>query len=141
MKLNHQILSLVTQKPIQVMDITERVSQFCKENSIQNGLVIVKSLHTTGGVRVNEKCDHLFRDLENFLTRLAPPKANYFHNHEAIDGRNNAHSHLLSFLMGSTEVIPVNSGDLKLGTWQSIFFVELDGPRRERQVSLTGIGT
>ena len=59
----------------------------------------------------------------------------YSWQHDRID--NNAKSHLKSFLLSSSETIPVLNGKLDLGTWQSVFFVELDGPRNNRVVSLT----
>jgi len=58
--------------------------------------------------------------------------------HDRID--NNAASHLKSFLLGSSETIPIINGKIDLGTWQSIFFIELDGPRRNRTVDLVFIG-
>ena len=52
---------------------------------------------------------------------------------------NNAKSHLKSFLLSSSETIPISNGKLDLGTWQSVFFIELDGPRKDRTVNLTFI--
>ena len=61
----------------------------------------------------------------------------YSWQHDRID--NNAKSHLKSFLLSSSETIPISNGKLDLGTWQSVFFVELDGPRKNRTVNLTFI--
>ena len=75
-------------------------------------------------------------DLEFTLDNLISDKFSY--NHDRID--NNARSHLKSFLLSSSECLPIKNGKLDLGTWQSVFFIELDGPRQNRTISLTIIG-
>ena len=72
------------------------------------------------------------KDFQNALETLVPSNENY--KHDIID--NNANSHIRSFLIGNSETIPLYNGKLDLGTWQSIFFVELDGPRT-RKVTVT----
>lgn len=131
---------LESKTPISVIDITAQVGDFCRTGGIQNGLVVVSSEHTTAGVRINEKCDKLEEDLTSFLSRLVETSGPYKHNKDTIDGRPNAHSHLLSYLIGSSETLVVRNGKLQLGKWQRVFFIELDGPRKERQVSVTLIG-
>jgi secondary thiamine-phosphate synthase enzyme len=74
-------------------------------------------------------------DFQSSLESLVPSNNNY--HHDRID--NNADSHLRSFLIGNSETIPLYNGKLDLGTWQSVFFVELDGPRT-RKVTVTVIG-
>ncbi len=81
---------------------------------------------------INENEPGLLKDFQNALENLVPSNVNY--QHDRID--NNADSHIRSFLIGNSETIPLNNGKLDLGTWQSIFFVELDGPRR-RKVTVT----
>ncbi len=75
-----------------------------------------------------------------FLTQLVPCNAEYRHNHNPVDGRFNAHSHLIGLFMNSSETVLVANGELLLGGWQSIFFIELDGPRKQRmlRVQLAG---
>ena len=75
-------------------------------------------------------------DFEKALKDVVKEKDNY--KHDFID--NNAASHIRAFLLGSSETIPIVDGRLDLGTWQSIFFIELDGPRANRTVDLTFIG-
>ena len=77
----------------------------------------------------------LLADLELMLSDLVSDK--YSWQHDRID--NNAKSHLKSFLLSSSETIPISNGKLDLGTWQSVFFIELDGPRKNRTVNLTFI--
>jgi secondary thiamine-phosphate synthase enzyme len=75
-----------------------------------------------------------------FLKRLVPRDGDYLHNLAPVDDRDNAHSHLLGLFMNASETIPVTAGDLAMGGWQSIFFIELDGPREQRQVQLQLLG-
>ena len=70
------------------------------------------------------------------LDNLVSDKFSY--NHDRID--NNARSHLKSFLLSSSESLPIKNKKLDLGTWQSVFFIELDGPRHNRTVTLTMVG-
>jgi len=70
------------------------------------------------------------------LDNIVSDKFSY--NHDRID--DNARSHLKSFLLSSGETLPVKDGKLNLGTWQSVFFIELDGPRNARTVTLTMVG-
>ncbi len=131
-------LALDTAAPIALVDITERVRGWvratCAAAGVQDGLVTVTSGHTTARVTVNESEPKLQRDMVAFLERVAPAGAGYAHDTGTVDGRVNAHAHLLALLMPATETIPVVDGDLALGTWQSLFFVELDGPRAGREV-------
>lgn len=70
------------------------------------------------------------------LDNLVSDKFSY--RHDRID--NNAKSHLKSFLLSSSETLPVKDGRLDWGTWQSVFFIELDGPRSGRTITLTMVG-
>jgi secondary thiamine-phosphate synthase enzyme len=123
------MFTVKTDKKIQVLDITEQVR---KERRIFEGTIIVYIPHTTAALVINENERNLKKDMEEFYDRLT--KGNWAH--DTID--NNAASHLMATTLNSSLVIPVK-GDLLLGTWQSILFVELDGPR-EREVVVTQIG-
>ncbi len=133
-------LTLKSEKPLELIDITERIQEFCAHQKTQDGLLVVSCLHTTGAVCINEKCQELEKDFQTFLQKMAPAGKNYHHDHSAVDGRPNAHSHLLKYFMNSSETLVVSGGKLQLGTWQSIFFIELDGPRPKREVQLTFLG-
>lgn len=134
-------MELITTEPIELIDITPHLHDFCKKIRVKEGVIVVTSQHTTAGIKINEKCDLLEKDLKSFLKKLAPPDENYHHNHEALDGRKNAHSHLLSYLLSHSETVIVKNGDILLGNWQSLFFIELDGPRASRTVVMTYLGT
>lgn len=132
-----ELITVDSKLPIEVIDITPQAEAFVAKQSVQKGLLVIQSLHTTSGIRINEKCKELEKDLYAFLGRLAPPQAGYAHDRVAGDGRPNTHSHLLSYLLGSSETLMVEKGKLLLGTWQRLFFIELDGPRAKRSVRLT----
>ena len=125
-----------TTKPIEIIDITDEVSDLVLSTGLDRGQVTVISRHTTAFININEKEERLLEDMETFLKRFVPKDGNYSHNLNPIDGRENAHSHLLGLFMNSSETIPFSSGKLLLGQWQSLFFVELDGPREERSILL-----
>ena len=135
-------LKINTSSSFQIIDISSDIvailNQINKEeiNKITNGMVNIFTKHSTSAICVNENEKGLLADLEKVLKDLVKENDNY--RHDFID--NNAASHLRAFLLGSSETIPIVDGRLDLGTWQSIFFIELDGPRGNRTVGLTFIG-
>ena len=134
----HQI-SFETQGAIEFVDLTERVRSACAESGIRDGLATVYTTHTTAGVKINERCERLQCDMKVFLEKVVPA-GGYRHDEDTVDGRPNGKGHLMALLMNASETIPVCGGKLMLGQWQSIFFVELDGPRPERQVAVRIVG-
>lgn len=137
--LRHQI-QLATTDPIQVVDITQEVRAWVSESDIRDGLLTLISPHTTARVNLNEREVQLQRDMVAFLKRLVPRDGDYRHNLAPVDDRDNAHSHLLGLFMNASETVPVAGGELVMGGWQSIFFIELDGPRERREVKLQLMG-
>lgn len=137
MSLKRHIIDLSSSKALQLHDISDAVKSFAAAAGVRDGMVIVASQHTTMGVVVNEKCEHLEKDMIDFLQKLAPAGGEYRHNLHAVDGRPNAHSHLLSLVIPSSVNVVIADGVLQLGTWQSLFAVELDGPRPSRKIHLT----
>ena len=117
-------------------DITAVLNEINKEHKMDNCIVNIFTKHSTSAIRVNENEKGLLLDFEKALKDVIKEKDNY--KHDFID--NNAASHIRAFLLGSSETIPIVDGRLDLGTWQSIFFIELDGPRSNRTVDLTFIG-
>ncbi len=118
-------MDIQTTTRTELIDITDRVRGIVKESRIKDGICVVSTRHTTTGIVVNENEHGLRSDILEMLETLVPEHKNYAHNQ--ID--NNADSHLRAVLLGNSATIPVEDGHLVLGTWQSIFFVELDGPR------------
>ena len=129
-------ITVETTRPIEIIDITAEVTTFLSSTGLDRGQITVISRHTTAFINLNEKEKRLLEDMETFLKRLVPKDGNYLHNLNPLDGRHNAHSHLLGLFMNSSETIPFLEGKMLLGQWQSVFFVELDGPRAERTILL-----
>lgn len=132
-------IKIDTSSNFQIIDITSDIiaifNEINKENKFNEGIINVFTKHSTSAIRVNENEKGLLNDFEKVLKGLVMENDNY--RHDFID--NNAASHIRAFILGSSETIPIVDGRLGLGTWQSIFFVELDGPRRGRTINLTFI--
>ncbi len=133
-------INLKTKKEVEFIDVTDIVDQIVEKSGIKNGLVNIFSYHTTTGIRINERCSRLQEDMETFLKEIAPIDKAYRHNEIACDSRFNAHSHLMSLLTGNSETVPISKGKMILGKWQSIFFMEFDGPRTDRIITIAIIG-
>lgn len=122
-----------TTERIDVVDVTSDVAGAIPA-AYDRGVCTVFVPHTTAGVVVNEREARLLSDIEEALERLVPRDEAY--DHDAID--DNADAHLRAMLLGESVSVPVVDGDLALGTWQSILFVECDGPRtRSLEVTVT----
>jgi len=133
-------LKISSSSNFQIIDISRDIAavlnEINKEQKMDNGIVNIFTKHSTSAIRVNENEKGLLLDFEKALKDVIKEKDNY--KHDFID--NNAASHIRAFLLGASETIPIIDGRLDLGTWQSIFFIELDGPRSNRTVDLTFMG-
>jgi len=140
-----QRLRFKTSSPTQFVDITEQLRQEVRRSGLRMGRIHLQSLHTTVGLAVNENEPLLLRDFESLLERLAPSGAGYEHDdfarrfEIALDEPVNGHAHCRQLLLTGFATLLVEKGDLVLGRWQSVFAVELDGPRnRELALQLDG---
>jgi secondary thiamine-phosphate synthase enzyme len=134
MKIIHEIITIETDRSIGIYNITPTIQDNLAATGIQNGQVLVFSRHTTTALAINEYEERLLEDITAYLRKLAPETDKYLHNdlHLRIvppDEPMNAHSHLMAMTLSTSEVIPIVDGKLALGTWQSVLFLELDGPR------------
>ena len=137
-------LQLRTGADVSLHDITGQIRSRVAGSGIHNGFVTVTSQHTTTALGINEYESRLIEDVKAFLKRLIPPRDTYLHNDIHLrdcppDEPQNAHSHLAAMLLGSSEVIALQSGALLLGQYQSVMLYELDGPR-DRCVSVQVYG-
>lgn len=106
------------------IDITSAVQQFATGKGMKDGLVTVFIPHTTAGITINENADpDVTADLETVLDRMVPWGEGYRHS------EGNTAAHVKASLTGSSVQVIVQNGKLRLGTWQSIYFCEFDGPR------------
>jgi secondary thiamine-phosphate synthase enzyme len=121
-----------------ILDITDKVSQFVKESKIENGAVIVFVVGSTAAITTIEYEPGLRKDFTEMLSRLAPREIEYAHDNTWHDG--NGHSHVRASLIGPSVIIPFIDGHLTLGTWQQIVLVEMDTRPRLRKIILQVTG-
>ena len=128
------------------IDITDWVAQCVAESQIANGFAVVYSKHTTAAIKINENEPLLLKDMAEFLEKISPRENGYQHNNFEIRTVNmneneapNGHAHLQHLVLGTSETVPVIGGEMQFGTYQSVFFIELDHPRpREVMVQVVG---
>jgi secondary thiamine-phosphate synthase enzyme len=126
-------ITVNTTKKQEVIDITDKVSELVKKSKVKSGVCVVFVRHATAAIIVNENYDpNICTDLLNALNKVFPDNAGYVH--DRVDG--NAGAHIKAAVLGPSETIPVENGKLKLGRWQSIMLVELDGPRKDREIEV-----
>ena len=120
-------LRVKTNSRTELVDITQGVQRLVTESGIRSGLCYVYVPHTTSGVTINENTDpNVGRDILKELNKVVPFEDNYGH-HEG-----NSAAHIKSTIVGISKAVIVDEGRLALGTWQSIFYCEFDGPRDRR---------
>ncbi len=112
---------------VDLIDISSEIEGLVEESGVQGGVCYVYVPHTTAGITINEGADpSVRRDLIHTLQKLVPRDAGYAH----LEG--NSDAHIKSSLVGTSTFVLIEQGRLQLGTWQSIFFCEFDGPRHRR---------
>jgi secondary thiamine-phosphate synthase enzyme len=136
MKVYFHEIYVSTSKRFELIDITEKVEEGVRMSGIKNGICLVFAPHATAAIVANEHERGLMEDILTKIKEFVEPDRRW--NHNLID--DNAHAHIGSAIIGADRVFPVKNGELIRGTWQNIFLVELDGPRRERQVIVEVLG-
>jgi len=120
-------IEVSTRERTQLLDITEEVRTFLAGIKARSGLVTVFVPHTTVGVTINENADpDVVRDILSFTSEMVPEDASFRHS------EGNSDAHIKSLLFGPSLTLIVEDGRPMLGTWQSVYFAEFDGPRRRR---------
>jgi secondary thiamine-phosphate synthase enzyme len=113
----------------EMIDITGRIRALLKESKMRSGICHVFVPHTTAAVTINENADpYVPRDILMELDKIVPLNDHYRH------GEGNSAAHIKSSIVGASEMIFVDDGELVLGTWQSVFFCEFDGPRTRKVI-------
>jgi len=120
-------LNVKSKSKTEFIDITEDIRSLIKESGVQHGVCHIYVPHTTAGVTINEGADPAVkRDIIAALNRMVPFEGDYHH----MEG--NSAAHIKSTLVGTAQIVLIEEGKLLLGTWQSIYFCEFDGPRHRR---------
>lgn len=150
MKIKSKSIKIKSKKYCEFLDITKEVKDYIKEIKIKNGLVTIFVKHTSCGIRINEKESCFFDDFKKTIDKLIPKNQYYMHNDLKIRTENlvcspgatdciNGHSHCQTMLLNTSESVPIENGEMILGTWQRILFFEADDSR-EREIYLQVIG-
>jgi len=113
------------------VNITSKIADCVAESKVQEGLVLVNSMHISSSIFINDHESGLLEDWERWLEKLAPekPHSQYRHNDT---GEDNADAHLKRTIMGREVVVAITGGKLDFGPWEQIFYGEFDGLRRKR---------
>jgi len=120
-------LSINTRGRSEMIDITPKVEEELKRSGLKDGVCFLFVPHTTAAITINESADpSVATDIQAMLNKLIPWEGSYRH----LEG--NSAAHIKSSLIGNSVMVFVESGHLKLGTWQGIFFCEFDGPRSRK---------
>src|SRR5262245_52080432 len=122
-------ISTTTRK--QVVDLTDRIEAMFQKAKMQEGLCTLFLTHTTAALTTGEIGEGTEEDLLDVVEQMIP-RIRFRHAHDPA----HAWSHMASSILGPSLTIPISSGKLVLGTWQSVMLIELDGPR-EREIHLT----
>ncbi len=121
-------IKIKTSKRLESIDITQKIKEIIKKEKVKKGVVFLFSPHTTASLLINEGYDkEVLHDLMSKLSELVPYNSKYKH----IEG--NSDSHIKSSLIGNQLYLIIENEEIKLGRWQSVFFLEFDGPR-EREI-------
>jgi secondary thiamine-phosphate synthase enzyme len=132
-KVTNTTVTFSTRGEIDFIDLSDRVEEAVAKSGIQNGLVHVFAPHATGILILTENDPALLDDIKKLLEELAPKRGAYSHP-------SNAHAHLRSVLLPPDKTLPVSSGRVQFGTWQSLLFVETDVYPRRRTVIIQVMG-
>jgi secondary thiamine-phosphate synthase enzyme len=124
--------SVSTRETFDLVEITDKVEEIVKDSKIKEGMCFVFTPHTTACLIMNERESGFLEDFRKTILRLIPREGNYEHNRL---GEGNANAHIISSIIKPYLILPVENSSLNLGTWQNLFFLELDGPRT-RNVSV-----
>jgi secondary thiamine-phosphate synthase enzyme len=145
MKSATEYLTFNTKKHREYVNITREVAEVVAGSGIREGMVLVSAMHITAAVRrsrrisssrgtavyVNDAESGLITDIDEWLERLAPYRADYRHHRT---GETNGDSHLKNLLIHHEVIVPITDGALDLGPWQQIYYAEFDGQRRKRLI-------
>lgn len=115
-----------------IIDITSRVSQIVKNSKVKEGICLISSPGSTGGITTIEHEPELLKDFKEFLEKIIPSDKEY--RHDSVWGEKNGFSHIRSALINPFLAVPIENGKLVLGTWQNLVFLDFDNRPREREI-------
>ena len=114
-----------TRSRTELVNIDSLVAEVVRKEGVKEGFCYIYVPHTTAGITINENADPaVSSDIVNELNKIVPFEDGYSHR------EGNAAAHIKACMVGFSQMVPVSGGELVLGTWQSVYFCEFDGPRR-----------
>jgi secondary thiamine-phosphate synthase enzyme len=130
MKMHSEVVSVQTRDILEFVDITPQMGMVIRRSGILEGLILVRSRHTTAAITCTESDPDVHQDCRELLDDLIPVKRAYHHSYE---GKVNARAHQAEMLgFGHATWACVRGGKLDLGTWQRIYLIELFRPMARR---------
>ncbi len=130
MKTHTQEIAIHTAQHSQMLDITPQVANVVRKSGIETGVAVIHVPHTTAAVTVNENADpDVIHDILAALDRAVPWEQDFYRHSEG-----NSAAHVKSSMVGCSQTLLVEGGELLLGTWQGIYFCEFDGPRSRKVI-------
>ena len=132
MKSHTEYLTLNVPGKMTFVNVTPQVAEAVRKSGVQEGLVLVNSMHITASVFINDDEPGLHQDYKKWLEHLAPfdPSPDRYHHNRT--GEDNADAHHKRQIMGREVVVAVTEGKLDFGPWEQIFYGEFDGKRKKR---------
>lgn len=131
-------ISLHTRGNADIHDITAEVSHALAKSGLKNGTLTLFSPSSTSALTTIEYESGALSDLRRLFDEIIPPDREYAHNARWHDG--NGHSHVRAALLGPSFSVPFVEGELTLGTWQQIIFVDFDVRPRRREIVVQIVG-
>lgn len=131
-------ISLRTQGNADIHDITDQVARAVSQSGLTSGTATIFCPSSTSGLTTIEYESGALSDLRRLFDEIVPMNREYAHNERWHDG--NGHSHVRAALLGSSLTIPFVDGQLTLGTWQQVIYVDFDNRPRQRKLVLQLIG-
>ena len=121
-----------------VLDITGEVARHVRSSGLKNGIVTLFTSSSTSALTTIEYESGVVHDLQQLFDRIVPSDMDYRHNLRWGDG--NGHSHVRHALVGPSLTIPFVEGQMTLGTWQQVIFLDFDNRARSRSVVVQIMG-
>ncbi len=129
MKVVTDFIEVKSKERGEFIDITSQIEKIVGKSNIKNGIIAIHELHTTAALTIQENDGSIHEDTREILEEIVPLNKHYRHSYE---GNENATAHIKNQLLGSSLTLPIIDSKLALGTWQSIFLIELFEARRRR---------
>lgn len=147
MIIKNKTIKIHSRENLEIKDITDEINDFVKELNISEGFINIQTKHTTATIILNENEPLLLEDLKKNLEKLAPKNIPYEHNDfekrtvNMCEGEcKNGHSHCKAIYLPSNLTLNIVNGEINLGKWQRILFIELDKSRkREIHIQIMGL--